>query len=1300
MQWLIHTIKTFFSTQKTAAVAATGSIFLAVIMVGGLVLAPWASDAHTTDFTSPDYVAELLAGLDSTPEQFADDMIAGLLPVTLSATESAALVEDIADLLGGSDSAEGGAAVALADSMVRRLGLAAADADSVDDVMALLIAEVDPNGEITTTADLLAAIEVWAAETSPNVLRLLPGTGVGEAEAAGVLAGFGQMDFETVSRVLGGVSSTELLDIALPGIDGLTPLAVPGVRWEIDTASRSIAFWGDTDGLGGRNELLLSARWGDDPAPSLIAGVRVVDWRLSEAGFSGSLGDTALPDTTFLLADRRGIVTPDSVSAQTWARLTTDADAVATGPRGELLLAEGINALTTIQASTVPDSVSRVVGSPDTSGGRLGVRASLGPGFGVIDGSARPSRASLSIVVPGIDPPALPEWLRPSDDAPWSVTLETEGDRLDIGMEGGLDADLDGATRSFVAQFALSSDGDGASGQMVADLREPWPAPYGVDWLTFDDLTMTVDLDASSSSAAFVAELFVADRAATVTFDLLATDSATSVQMLAAIDRLGAADAARLLQAATGAPTPKDLPELTLDDVLIDIRAGAQPTVAIGGRATVAGQQADVLFSVESAGDASGIVIGMALDAWRLGDALPTLDDTLLGELEFPATALVLSDLDGRVEPTALSAPAQRFFADISGTGGRPLHLSPGLSIFSSLDLSGTPLETPLAALGYGDGVFPVVGTVPSSMIGLGGGSTGDAGGSSLSGLEFAVQLPEISGAGTPDWFLGGQLSVVVSGQPSIGLEGVMTVLIDGEELTFTVGAEFAKTPLGAELALFGELDTARPWVAPFGVEWLVVNDLVLDLSLDPVGTVGLGFAGDVVIGTKDIRAAIAVEVSAAGVPTNLVLQAESDEGVSTTDLLILQQQMAGAIGGAPLIDASDYPVLELRQIELRFAPQASERLGVDAGFVVAGDAFVSAGGGAPQRFAFLDFRLTDQGLFAVGELSAYSLGPLSWSDIELDLELSRNAQHFHFDGAVTLLGLEAELAIDVSTDSIIVAGREAIDELEALVDAMEVVLRDPGAAIGDVPMVFADAGVPLDPWMEDLFAQISELTEQGQAVGETAINVILNGGSVPLTTSPAGGNDLVCPVAAPLEDDGRCYTTPAIESSNGVPSGGSAKTCPASTPLSSGSRCYTVRPTTIKTCPLGYWSISSNRCENVFGKKKDKIVTNVPGLPDGGVAKTCGLLATHDGRCYVVRPGDISPALPVGGVDPVCEAWSPFEEDGRCYRVTPSQAERGLGVQGICKAYANVECTVEDLVNGSLLTAFFDRILTRLERW
>jgi hypothetical protein len=1280
MQWLIHSVRTLFQRNvflATGALVVVAGVFVGAGVVG---LGQFRSGETAPDYASESYGRELLGTLGTSPEEFIDDVVTALLPGPLPAQETESLIDELSVVLVSEDAA---GFDALSENIVRRLGLAAGDATSLDEIVALLLAEIDPAGTITTVDDLLGAVAAWAAATSPNVLRILP------EGATGLLAELATMSYADAAGALARATQNDTLDISLGGIVGLDPMVVPGVRWAIDDATRSISFRGETEAVIGRTPLLLSARWGNDPVPTVVAGLRTRDWRLAEAGFDGRLGDTTLPAGTFLLADRRNVVSAGEVGPAVWDFFTSDHP-----PLDELVIESGINLLATIDGSALPDSVRAVAGAVP-QGARLGVRASLGSGVGVIDGSSRPARATLAVVMPGIDPPALPSWLAPSTDLPWALTLTTEGGNLDLGLEGGLDATLDGGVRSFVARFGVSSDGDTAAGRLVADLRAPWSEPFGLGWLTFDDLTMTVDLDDSSSSATFSAELFVAQTAATLTFDLRADGAGSSVRMLASIERLDAKAAARFLATATGASLPDELPALVIDDVLIDVRTGVDPTIAIGGEATVIGRRADVLFSVESApGAGSGVLLGVALDSWRLADALPALDGTLLDEFEFPPTALVLSALDGSIEPADLSAPAQRFFEGIGD--GRPLELAAGLSLIGSLDLRGTAIEAPLAALGFDDGRFPIRGTLPGSMLGIGSADGGDP----LAGLALAVQLPGITVADGPEWFRSGSLSLVLTGRPSIGLAGSMTVLVDGEELDFNVGAEFARTSLGAELALFGELETQRPWVAPFGIEWLTVNGLALELSLDPVGTVGLGFAGDIVIGSKDLRAAIAVEISAAGVPTNLVLQIESDEGVSTEDLFAVQRVMAEG-SGAPAVDTSRYPTLELRDIELRFAPRASERLGVDAGFVIAGEAYAAIAGSPAQRFAFLDVRLTDRGLFATGELSAFTLGPLSWSDVTLDLELSRDAQRFMFDGALTILGTTIDVSIDLSTDSIIMQGREALDELEVIVDGMERVLRDPAAAIGEMPQLFAAAGVPLEPWMEDLFAQMVNLVDQGQQLGEATIDVILNGGSIPLVTSPAGGNDPVCPVTSPILDDGRCYLTPAIVSADGVPAGGTAPACQFPNLLQSGGRCYTTKPTTIRTCPFGWFSISSTRCQNLTGTKTTaKTVTNIPGIPSGGVAKSCGLLATFSGRCYVVTPGEVTPAVPDGGADLVCELFSPFEEGGRCYTVTPSQAERGLGVQGLCRVYAEVECNLEDLVDGALLDAVVERLVTRLSDW
>ena len=56
---------------------------------------------------------------------------------------------------------------------------------------------------------------------------------------------------------------------------------------------------------------------------------------------------------------------------------------------------------------------------------------------------------------------------------------------------------------------------------------------------------------------------------------------------------------------------------------------------------------------------------------------------------------------------------------------------------------------------------------------------------------------------------------------------------------------------------------------------------------------VTLGFAGDMVLGEKDIDVAVAVTVSPAGVPTNFIFDGASEEGITMADLVALQQRMA-----------------------------------------------------------------------------------------------------------------------------------------------------------------------------------------------------------------------------------------------------------------------------------------------------------------------------------------------------------------------------------------------------------------------
>ena len=653
------------------------------------------------------------------------------------------------------------------------------------------------------------------------------------------------------------------------------------------------------------------------------------------------------------------------------------------------------------------------------------------------------------------------------------------------------------------------------------------------------------------------------------------------------------------------------------------MRTGLQSSVAFAAAAEVAGQQVDVLLStISQSGARPAVVLGVQLDAWALADAIPELQGTLLEEVRFPPTALVLSTLEAELDAAELSAPVRSFFGQVApGAGGGSsssyeLELRPGLSIFSSISFAGTELEAPMEALGFSGANFPIVGTLPGSVLGLGGG-----GASALDDLALSVALPSIAPPGSPEWFQSGRVSFVITGQPSLGLEGELTVVVDGEVLTFVVGAQFARVGGGVTISLFGALDTDRPWEQPFSIEWLTLNRVAIELSIDAIGSVGLGFAGSMILGEKDIDVAVKLEVSPAGVPTNFILAGVSDEGVSTNDLILLQRQISQAANprSQPLGLASDQPELSVRNIEFRFAPKASPVLDVEAGFVLAGDAFIAFEAGGPEtRFGFLDFRITEDGLFALGHLTAYDLGPLAWDDIDLDVEASLADQHFFFDGAVELFGARTQISINVSTRSIFFAGQQALEDLRLIVDAFEIFINDPVGSLDRLPFLFEQLGVPQPQCVRDLVVALQELADAGQQASTAALDTLLNGGSIPLIAFPVGGADQVCSLLTPIEITGRCYTLPPAESP-GVPLGGTARVCPLTAPQThSDGRCYTTKPSTstVETCPVTRPLKSGGRCYLIIpsfadsdgtpngGVAPNKTTVTIPGIPSSGVAK------------------------------------------------------------------------------------------------
>jgi hypothetical protein len=217
-------------------------------------------------------------------------------------------------------------------------------------------------------------------------------------------------------------------------------------------------------------------------------------------------------------------------------------------------------------------------------------------------------------------------------------------------------------------------------------------------------------------------------------------------------------------------------------------------------------------------------------------------------------------------------------------------------------------------------------------------------------------------------------------------------------------------------MSLSGGLQADSGWVAPFGIEWLTLNKVVLLLGITPTGSVQLGFAGDAIFGEKDIAVAVALAVSPAGVPTNFLMEGESEAGLALSDLVTVQEGMARAAGrDGPRLPIDALPGMAITNLGLKFAPKAQPELGIERGMAIKGRLWLQmTPDGELTDFAGVDVNVGDDGLWIRGDIGALQLGPLALEDTRLDLTATREEQHFILKGAADLLGTRQALDISV----------------------------------------------------------------------------------------------------------------------------------------------------------------------------------------------------------------------------------------------------------------------------------------------
>ncbi|HSB53376.1 MAG TPA: hypothetical protein VLD58_03435, partial [Gemmatimonadales bacterium] len=455
---------------------------------------------------------------------------------------------------------------------------------------------------------------------------------------------------------------------------------------------------------------------------------------------------------------------------------------------------------------------------------------------------------------------------------------------------------------------------------------------------------------------------------------------------------------------------------LDLSDVTFTTRS--DHTVTATAVTTLLNARTFVLVSSvpDSAGH-RGLILGLKPDDWSLAKSIPQLAVPPFDGLSLSNVGLVMTGQEVRTSSDLLPGEDYDFYRELYHSDDFELVLKPGINLIAAIPVDrlppGHPLLRIMDALGIEKGTVLLQGTLGKSLtlIGAPGAGAADA----IKDLYLRAELPPMRPPGAPEWFRSGQLALELTGAPSLRLAGEMTIRMDDEDLKFFVATTIARTGASISGGLVADEDG---WQQPFGIPWLVLKGVVLQLAITPTGSIQPGFAAKMIIGEKDIDVAMALAISPVGVPTSFMIKGVSDSGVALSDIVKLQRDMAAAHAAAaeaagqtapagPVVDLDALPDVAFKRLGLQFAPKPFPELGVERGMAIKGRLWLQLSpNGQLTDFAGVDVSVSDDGFWARGDLGAFQLGPLRWDDAKLDLTATRDSQYFMVKGAADLFGM------------------------------------------------------------------------------------------------------------------------------------------------------------------------------------------------------------------------------------------------------------------------------------------------------
>jgi hypothetical protein len=842
----------------------------------------------------------------------------------------------------------------------------------------LTVASVTFAGQVDATRRLTAAIDAKGKLKLPGgektvELRVSLDSGDTKAGSVQVLTALTVNDF--AGTPVPGIGSLQLRDLTL------TPASFAG----------TVRF---------RNEDTTVVGW--TPAGATGHRVALVHDKLKIASYVSGLRNTALDlelDGTALVYVPKGAAQKAVAAEQLPARLVDALGGKAAGVF-PLDLAEGITVSTMVKLPS-SGALHDLLGGLGLTQTVLPLRAVLDPAYLAAKAPAKGKagrwpRFDVNVDLPAFHPPGAGGHVAFEKGHLTVKPSDKDKGSYEVALATQVAVTLD---PSHVLRFtgAISREKSGVL-SFLADAKVPLKAPFGIQWLTLDELEArgTIDRARKAVDLSVTGTTKIAGKPVTVVTKFIEDGGTLKDVVFALTGHLP-------LSVVPGLGALPGMSGLTVVD----------PEVS---RTHVSGEIDFRKVTIRAAvfKDADDWNLLFENSHFRLDQLLPGLAAGHLKALSFPKTALLVSHKGFARKASELPPAITAILVDLGLKSDDTVSAMAGVNLVTTLDphtLTG-PLRTAMDRLGVQQ---PVV------LAGAIGGLFGGTPSLSLEAILPKVPVPPMKFLklhGKADLKL---LLALTPSSLSVGIGTDAGLRVGHDDLIFDAAFNLVIEPTDVIVDITGKL--RGDWHQPLGIKGLVLEGVFLAAGLDVTGAAKLTLGGKTLIGDDEIvvEAGTSLQLEAAGIPTGLGLVGQAAH-LGLGDLVAAAEQLAHGAGAARHSSAgAPKEMASFKDVTVAFVTPGvvldptllrgsnvtlpSEGIALGGTLLLGGKPIATVGGYAAPT-----------GIKIGGSISPFDVGPMHLYKAAVDFQTAVGAKpHFLLKGHAKLLSADVEL--DVTLD-------------------------------------------------------------------------------------------------------------------------------------------------------------------------------------------------------------------------------------------------------------------------------------------